>query len=241
MIMVLVLITLVAGIATGVAVGIHAHRPQVPTPASSTSSAANSSSTSLASPTSPVPSAPPGSPPQSIPATLTTAFPNSSWIWMGAQALVEAPAGDWAFRISLPTSPAPATTAIVLLTVDDHFVLYHNGQLVANSTDLRLYWKFAPAFLVSLDPGSNMFAIRATNAGPSIAGLIASIQISYADGSTTTIASDSTWRVTQPVPDGFESPSFDDSQWVPATVLAKYGEKPWLDAVELPSDVYTGI
>ncbi|KAF8877685.1 hypothetical protein BD779DRAFT_1475088 [Infundibulicybe gibba] len=241
MIMILVLVALGAGIAIGLAVGIHTHRSQAPAAASSTSSAASSSSTSSTSPTSPVPSTPPGTPPRRIPTALATTFLNSSWIWMGSQALTGVPAGDWAFRISLPTSPAPATTAIILLTVDDHFVLFHNGQLVANSTDLRLYWRLATAFPVSLDPNSNMFAIRANNASPgSIAGLIASIQISHGDGSTTTISSDSTWRVTQPIPDGFESPSFDDSQWAPATVLVKYGAAPWLDQVYLPPDVYTG-
>ncbi|KAF8891020.1 hypothetical protein BD779DRAFT_1387952, partial [Infundibulicybe gibba] len=151
---------------------------------------------------------------------------SSSWIWLGNQALTGVPRGDWAFRISLPTSTAPATMAVIVLTVDDTFVLYHNGRLVANSTALHLPWELAMAFQISLDPNSNVFAIHAHNSAK-VAGLLSSIQISYADGSNTTISSDSTWRVTKSVPDGFQSPSFDDSQWAPATVLTKYGLEPW--------------
>ncbi|KAF8874980.1 hypothetical protein BD779DRAFT_1678465 [Infundibulicybe gibba] len=240
-IIVLVVIALVGGVTVGVAVGTRPHRTQDVTTASSISSATSSSPTSSVSPTSPVPLAPSGSPPLRVPTALKTEFLNSSWIWMGSQALTGIPAGDWAFRVSLPTSSAPATKAIILLTVDDYFVLYHNGQLVANSTSQNLYWRLATAFPINLDPGSNVLAIRARNAVQSIAGLLSSIQISYADGSITTIPSDSAWRVTQPVPDGFESLSFDDSQWAPATVLVKFGSEPWSNQVELPSEMYTGI
>ncbi|KAF8891035.1 hypothetical protein BD779DRAFT_1799348 [Infundibulicybe gibba] len=206
-------------------------------PLFSTSSLPSTLSTSSTSSVSPVPSASvPELPPVRVTNSLAAAFASSSWIWMGIQALISAPAGDWAFRISLPTSTAPATTAVILLAVDDAFALYHNGQLIANSTILQLNWKLAMAFQVSLDPDSNVFAIHTQNF-QRYAGLLSSIQISYADGFTTIISSDSTWRVTQPVPDGFESPSFDDSQWAPATVLAEYGSLPWFSRVTLVNDL----
>ncbi|KAF8891023.1 hypothetical protein BD779DRAFT_1799341 [Infundibulicybe gibba] len=137
--------------------------------------------------------------------TLTATFRSSSWIWLGAILAVE-PAGDWVFQKTLPISTAPAKEAAILLTVDDT-----NANLAK--------WQNATAVRGNLDPNSNAFAVQAHNSpsdtdasAGSYAGLLASIQISYADGNTTTISSDATWRVTQPIPDGFQSPSFDDAQ-----------------------------
>ncbi|KAF8891022.1 hypothetical protein BD779DRAFT_1469104 [Infundibulicybe gibba] len=150
--------------------------------------------------------------PQPIPATLAAAFRSSSWIWQDPQALMGVPSGNWAFRKTLPASTVPAKEAIVLLTKLD--LGMENGEAVQ----------------IDLDPNSNVFAVQARNSrfgadpnGNSSAGLLASIQISYADGTTTTISSDDTWRVTQPVPDGFQSPSFDDTQWQFAVTLVNYG------------------
>ncbi|KAF8891034.1 hypothetical protein BD779DRAFT_1671153 [Infundibulicybe gibba] len=228
---------LLAGVVVGTVVGVTLKKGRTTTSPSTTSAPA--SSTSLQTPpvssTSPASPAPSGSSPQPIPTTLAAAFASSSWIWLGIQALTEVPPGDWAFRISLPTSTAPAAMAIILLTVDDHFTLYHNGRLVANSTELQLAWRLAMPFQVSLDPDSNVLAVRTHNIAK-YAGLLSSIQISYADGSNTIISSDSTWRVTQPVPDGFELSSFDDSQWAPATVLTRYGSKPWYSQVSFANE-----
>ncbi|KAF8891025.1 hypothetical protein BD779DRAFT_1671145 [Infundibulicybe gibba] len=145
----------------------------------------------------------------------------SSWIWLGATLAAE-PAGDWAFRKTLSTSTTPAKEAVVLLTIDDTFILYHNSQLIAanvNQLTGQVRRQFAPILI--LIPMS-------------YAGLLASIQIAYADGTTAIISSDATWRTAQPIPDGFQSPSFDDAQWQSASTLAKYGSYPWGDQVVIP-------
>ncbi|KAF8884500.1 hypothetical protein BD779DRAFT_778337 [Infundibulicybe gibba] len=178
---------------------------------------------------------------QPSPAALAAIFQSSFWIWQGTEALTGVPSGDWAFRKTLPISTAPAREAIALLTVDDGFQLYHNGQFIGENSTLG--WQMATAVRVNLDPGPNVFAIRAHNSpsrgnpnGNSSAGLLASIQILYTDGTTTTISSDDTWYVAQPLPDGFQLPSFDDTAWPSATTLVKHGSGPW-GYIALPPQV----
>ncbi|KAF8891019.1 hypothetical protein BD779DRAFT_1469100 [Infundibulicybe gibba] len=150
-------------------------------------------------------------------------------------------------RLGLPKDPpastTPATQAVALLTVDNGFQLYHNGQLIAANidTDTPPGWQMATAVHIDLDPNSNVFAIQAHNSpadtdpnGNSSAGLLASIQVSYADGTTAIISSDTTWRAAQPIPSGFQLPSFNDTQWQLATALAKYGFGPWATQVTIP-------
>ncbi|KAF8891033.1 hypothetical protein BD779DRAFT_1515893 [Infundibulicybe gibba] len=244
-IIILVITALVAGIVAGVTIAVSKkHHTSQSLPSSAPSSANSSSSpissvlpsispSSSSSAPGPIPSR------QPVPATLAAAFQSSFWIWQGAQALTGVQSGDWAFRKTLPTSTAPAREAVALLTADNSFQLYHNDQLVAESSPLG--WEMATAVHVNLDPSSNVFAIQAHNFnadadpnGNSSAGLLASIQISYADGATAIISSDNTWRVTQPIPDGFQSPSFNDTQWQFATTLVKYGFGPWGTQVTIP-------
>ncbi|KAF8891026.1 hypothetical protein BD779DRAFT_1701489 [Infundibulicybe gibba] len=242
----LVLIVLVAGTVVGVVVAVSKkHHVDQSSPSGAPSSANASSPTgSTPFPTSSSSSAPGSiSTGQPIPSTLATTFKSASWIWQGTQARINIPSGDWAFRKTLPTSASPAKLAAVLLAVNNSFILYHNGQLIAaSSTTDGCEWEIATAIQVNLDPNSNVFAIQAHNSPPedpdipggTAAGLLVTIQISYADGTTASISSDATWRVTQPVPDGFQSPLFDDTQWPSATILGTYGCSPWDDTVVTP-------
>ncbi|KAF8891027.1 hypothetical protein BD779DRAFT_223403 [Infundibulicybe gibba] len=245
-IIIFILIALTAGAVVGVVVAVSKkHHVDQSSPSSAPPSAHSSSPVgSVSPPTSSSSSAPaPISTHQPLPPTLATTFRSATWIWQGAQARINIPSGDWAFRKTLPTSAAPATRAAVMLAVDNSFILYHNGRLIAASPNTDgPEWEFATAIQVNLDPNSNVFAIQAHNSPPSdadingvtAAGLLASIQITYADNTTATVSSDATWRVTQPVPDGFQSPSFDDSQWPSATILGTYGCTPWDDTVMTP-------
>ncbi|KAF8060176.1 bacterial alpha-L-rhamnosidase-domain-containing protein [Lyophyllum atratum] len=127
------------------------------------------------------------------------------------------------------------------MTVDDQFTLYVNGNLVGASPTSANIWKTSQRFSISLNAGSNLFAVRATNlgdvsnGGPGPAGLLASIQITFSDGSTTIISSDSSWRSITAIPANFQSPSVDDSSWAAASVLGKYGMAPWNSDVALPT------
>ncbi|KAF9468444.1 hypothetical protein BDZ94DRAFT_1304698 [Collybia nuda] len=178
-----------------------------------------------------------------VPIALTSAFQTSSWIWTAETNPPNAPGLDCAFRNTF-ISPMKkmATSAMILLSVDDHFSLYVNGNLIGTTPTTRNNWEDAHIYDVTLAATKNVFAILGTNlpnvdGSPSPAGVLAAIQISFSDGSTSMLSSSSGWRATEVIPSGFESLSFDDSQWSPASALFKYGEGPWLSNVILPTEV----
>jgi alpha-L-rhamnosidase len=177
-----------------------------------------------------------------LPTALVDAFRRALWIWTLETGLPNVPTGDRAFRRTF-TTPAGkvATSALVLLTVDNEFFFYVNGIFVGsspNGTD----WTSAQTYSVTLAPRSNLFAIRGINfpdettEGPSPAAVLATVQITFSDGTTTILSSDSSWLSTQGLPTNFESPAFDDSQWVDATVIGQYGTNIWANNVHVPAN-----
>lgn len=127
------------------------------------------------------------------------------------------------------------------MTADNAFQLFLNGALIGASPNTTHAWKSANAFIVALSPTMNLFAVRAsnlpsvTNGGESPAGLLASIQISFSDGTSDIVISDSTWKSTKSIPIQFQSLATDDSKWDFANVQAPFGSGPWETTVQLPS------
>jgi alpha-L-rhamnosidase len=176
-----------------------------------------------------------------LPATLVDAFRKALWIWTLETGLPNVPAGDRAFRRTFATPTGKvATSALVLLTVDNKFSFYVNGFLVGSSPN-GTEWQNSQTYSVTLAPQSNLFAIRGVNlptddGGPSPAAVLATIQITFSDGTSTILSSDSTWLSIKAVPTNFESPALDDSQWVGATVVAQYGTNIWASDVQVPKN-----
>ena len=54
-----------------------------------------------------------------------------------------------------------------------------------------------------------------------------SLQVQLGKGETKTVASDKNWRVEKTAPEDWRKVDFDDSQWKPALVTARFGEGPW--------------
>ncbi|GLB44347.1 putative bacterial alpha-L-rhamnosidase C-terminal domain [Lyophyllum shimeji] len=177
-----------------------------------------------------------------IPDALASSFRSASWIWTSETGAPNAPAGDRAFRKTFisPSGKTP-TSALILMSVDDQFSLYVNGNLVGSSPTTADIWKTSQRFSVALNAGSNLFAVRATNlpdvstGGDNPAGLLAAIQITFSDGTTTIFSTDSSWRSIRSIPADFQSPSLDDSNWTSSVVIAQYGSGPWGTGVALPS------
>ncbi|KAG6918721.1 hypothetical protein DXG01_012206 [Tephrocybe rancida] len=80
-------------------------------------------------------------------------------------------------------------------------------------------WKTSQKFSTSLNPNSNLFAVRATNPG-----LLAAVQITFSEGTTAIITSDTSWRSIKTIPSNFQSPSLDGSSWTAATVSTPSGK-----------------
>ncbi|KAF9462833.1 hypothetical protein BDZ94DRAFT_1309356 [Collybia nuda] len=176
-----------------------------------------------------------------IPGEVIDAFHSSSWIWAAGDSAFAAPPGltaERAFRISIP-SPAGkvATTAMILITADSQYALFVNGILVGNGENTAT----VEIYGVTLVPTLNVFAVRGFNdiqnpVASNPAGLIAAIQISFSDGTTSLLQTDGSWRSMRGVPDKFEAPDFDDSEWANATVLVKYGGPPWGTSITFRTD-----
>ncbi|KAJ7771619.1 lectin [Mycena metata] len=159
-------------------------------------------------------------------------FGASQWIWTNevTQPGGNAPIGARAFRkdFTPPLGKTPAK-ADIIMTVDNGLTLYVNGGQVGTGGDFTV----AERFCVTLRPCLNVFAVTGVNSGGP-AALLATIQITYTDGTTSTLVSDTTWRYSLSVPNGYEQLSFDDNSWAPAIAQGAYGVSPW-GQISIPS------
>ncbi|KAJ7621923.1 hypothetical protein DFH06DRAFT_768829 [Mycena polygramma] len=167
------------------------------------------------------------------------ALNGSAWIWSTSNASSNAPVGTVGFRrtVGAPEGKT-ASSATVLLSVDNTFQLYVNGQYVGsppfddNVQGTVGSWEFAQRFAVSLTPSTNVFTVLATNFAPqqagatSGAGFIAALQVEYTDGSSEIVRTDATWLT-----GAFTSASAflttPDSTLVPSITQGSYGMAPW--------------
>ncbi|KAJ7243386.1 hypothetical protein B0H12DRAFT_1236424 [Mycena haematopus] len=165
-----------------------------------------------------------------VPGVAALDFGASQWIWTDEISGGNAPIGSRAFRkdFAPPLGKTPVQ-ANIIITVDNGLTLYVNGDQIGTGSDFR----YAEAFCVALQPCLNVFAVTGVNTGGP-AGLLAAIQITYSDGSTSTIVSDTTWRASTTVPTGYEQLSFDDNSWTPAITQGAYGIAPW-GQISIPS------
>ncbi|KAG6919336.1 hypothetical protein DXG01_006882 [Tephrocybe rancida] len=159
-------------------------------------------------------------------------FTGANWIWaLGPPAANgdSYPSGNTTFRRDLtPTNGKVPISANILITTDNAYTLYVNGNLVGTGNDLRL----AQRYCVRLVKDFNVFAIEAQNSAGAPAGnpagVLAAIQIHYNDGFIETIVTDGKWHGVIGTPAGFEQVAFDDSQWPAAFVEGSYpNTAPW--------------
>ncbi|KAJ8700571.1 hypothetical protein PTI98_003585 [Pleurotus ostreatus] len=166
--------------------------------------------------------------------TLPPVLPlsGSKWIWTSNTANTGAAVASCAFRKTINQCAKVAVCATVLIFADDHYTLYVNGASVGSGS---FAGGAAIAYTIpNLLPTLNTFAINATNDVGS-AGLVATILVTYQDGSNETVVTDGSWKATLTVPQGFESPTFDDSDWPNANVVGAYGIAPWGTGLAIPS------
>lgn len=163
--------------------------------------------------------------PTSLPPALD--ITQSNWIWTNeTDSSGNAPVGHRAFRKTI-TSPIGkcAVCAKVVLTVDNTYTLYANGESLGSGADYHT----AQAYSVrQLDPDRNVFALDGENTGGPAAA-IATILVAYNDGTSVSYVTDSSWKAFEGVPEAFQCPSTDDGEWTEwrdATVLNRYGVGP---------------
>jgi hypothetical protein len=148
----------------------------------------------------------------------------ASWIWYPeGNPAVDAPAAARFFQRTfvLPAGRAVAR-ARLRLSVDDQFAAQLNGTKLGGSDDWHVPREF-DNIAGALQAGTNVLLVSATNkpaSGANPAGLIAALEIQFADGANLKIVSDHTWRCAK---------SDTAEAWTNAIVAARFGEGPWGD------------
>ena len=146
----------------------------------------------------------------------------ASWIWYPeGNPAVDAPAVARFFERTF-VLPAGRTVASARLRIsaDDQFAARLNGTEIGRGEDWHVVREFND-ITRSLQAGTNVLFVSATNmpapaANP--AGLIAALDIQFADGEKLQIVSDSAWRCAKSDPADL---------WTNAIIAAPFGQEPW--------------
>ncbi|MFE1931501.1 alpha-L-rhamnosidase [Streptomyces sp. NPDC059474] len=176
------------------------------------------------------------------PAALTTppALDGASWIWFPeGDPATEAPAATRWFRATVQAT-GTVRRARLVVAADDGFTAHVNGTEVAAREALGVLkaWSHPATVDVTefLYQGAATLAISATNAEKGPAGLLATLELTTEDGTTTHHHTDATWRTTDAKPPAaWPDRDFDDSGWATAKKLAAWGGGPWGRVLPLQS------
>jgi len=155
----------------------------------------------------------------------------SHWIWYPeGNPAQDAPVAARFFRASFALQDKEISQARLMLSADDEAVAYLNGHDVGESKDWHSGLQVRD--LVShLHRGANLLAVRAENQPADVrenpAGLIATLEVIFADGSSQVVRTDGSWKASQSGPDGWNRDGFDDRDWAAAMPVGVFGDAPW--------------
>jgi hypothetical protein len=159
-------------------------------------------------------------------------FDGCRWLWFSeGNPAVDAPVAQRFCRRSfvLPEGKT-VLQAKLRLAVDDWFSARLNGISLGadgNWKAGRQFNELAPL----LKPGTNVLAIVAENKPANVsanpAGLLAILEIRFADGELLKLASEATWRWNKLEVAGWDTAGFDDGNWAQGLVIGLYGDGPW--------------
>ncbi|TWT85996.1 Bacterial alpha-L-rhamnosidase [Posidoniimonas polymericola] len=155
---------------------------------------------------------------------------DADWIWHNeAEPTKSAPAGERYFRRAFDVDGAKQVRrAVFRITADDRVDIYLNGRNLGSRSGPNSTKELSVTH--RLLAGRNVIAVRAKNdESGTPAGVIAWLEIHYADGSRQLVASDAEWRSHNTEEDGWLESDFDDSAWRPVKVLGAVGMQPWGD------------
>jgi len=144
-----------------------------------------------------------------------------SWIW-DTNTFDKQTCYFWKTFEILPNQRA--SNARLILSVDNEYTLFLDGQLIGRMDDWREYWEYDVTLLMT--PGRHVLAVNAYNSAKS-AGLILGLHVDFEDGDILEIKSDPTWKV---VPQGtrqWKTRISAPGAWRPATVVGELGTPPW--------------
>jgi hypothetical protein len=165
------------------------------------------------------------------------ALKDCPWVWSpdAGPGVSAAPGTRWfRRRLEIPQG-RKVVTAKLRATADNSFTLYVNGRVAGGG----LQWTVPVTIDVAplLHEGANVLAVAAVNGAdkPNPAGLIGRYSIRLDDGTTLSGSIDAAWRCLDREVPGWNAAAFDDRNWRPAKVVARFGDKPWgkLDGTQM--------
>jgi hypothetical protein len=154
-----------------------------------------------------------------------------TWIWHD-EGSVGAAVRYFRSSLDLPEGRA-VKSARAVLTCDNFAVLHVNGKQVGKTDDeLQAGWRHVVQIDLKphLKAGRNVLAVRAENFDSETdnpAGLIAVVKVEFDQGQPLLATTCEAWKSADKEQPGWTGPSFDDSRWTAAKVVAKYSGGPW--------------
>ncbi len=166
-------------------------------------------------------------------------FFGSHWIWFPeGQPNVDAPVAARYFRQEVQLPNKRVKEARLAVNADDSVTAFVNGVTLDSVTDWRtglLTYGFESLFV----PGRNILSVRAENIASKVdknpAGMIATLALTFEDGTSQVWRTDKTWRASKTSPNGWKTTALDDHSWPMAMEVANYGDGPWGRAGEWDS------
>jgi hypothetical protein len=151
----------------------------------------------------------------------------AQWIWTSPAPTA---IGEWeCYTRRTFDLTGDAASAAVLITADNVYELYVNGEQVGeDGGSAAIYWRSVERYDVSklLRPGRNVIAARAKSLGGS-AGLLIAVRVEIEGAPPIEFSTDETWPARKTFDDGWNQIDYDDSQWPKALALHRLGEGPW--------------
>jgi len=120
-------------------------------------------------------------------------------------------------------------SAQLRVSVDDRFEARLNGEALGSAADWHSGRQFDDLARV-LHSGTNVLAIAAENMpaqGANPAGLIARLEIQFADGQSMNLVSEPSWLCAKNAATGWDRADSDDTVWMQAMAIGHYGDSPW--------------
>lgn len=155
------------------------------------------------------------------------------WVWYPEAPASEAVDAYRYFRRGFEL-PGPVRAADLWFLVDDGGEAWVNGQMLREPAEqIEITRRFDVTAL--LRPGRNVLATRVRN-NVGLAGLIAKLSITMADGQSLSVVTDGTWRASREGPPGWTEVGFDDGQWPFVRIMGSAVKQPWygIAAFHLP-------
>ena len=161
------------------------------------------------------------------------------WIWFPeGHPAQDAPTEKRRFRKSFVVPAKPVRQARLFVAADDWCRVRLNTNTLGTVADWR-HGRLFEDLATQLGAGTNTLFIEAENRAAAVpanpAGLLAYMEIQFADGERVVVSSDATWSSALPATAGNgATPDGGGLDWRPALEVARHGAGPW--GVVTPSD-----